>query len=94
VTELVAGGYHTCARLGDGALRCWGSNGAGQLGDGSTVDRRVPTPVAGLAPARQLAAGREHSCALLADDSVWCWGKQRGATLGTGDGGTPGRVTL
>jgi hypothetical protein len=37
--------YHTCAVTRDGSLYCWGGNADGQLGDGTTVDRSVPTPV-------------------------------------------------
>jgi hypothetical protein len=36
VTALAAGRYHACAVLADGTVRCWGYNGSGQLGDGST----------------------------------------------------------
>ena len=41
--EVWAGGAHTCARRGDGTRWCWGANGSGQLGDGTTVNRSVPT---------------------------------------------------
>jgi alpha-tubulin suppressor-like RCC1 family protein len=40
--ELTAGFNHTCARLSDGTLRCWGYNGNGQLGDGTTTNRTTP----------------------------------------------------
>lgn len=36
---------HTCARLADGRLRCWGANQSGQLGDGSFLTRFVPGDV-------------------------------------------------
>ncbi len=45
VTEIALGGYHTCARKTDGTVLCWGDNFAGQLGDGTTVNRSSPTPV-------------------------------------------------
>ncbi len=49
--ELSAGWVHTCARPGgsdSGGVVCWGSNFTGEIGDGTTSDRRVPTPVLGL----------------------------------------------
>ena len=43
--SLSAGYYHTLARKTDGTLWAWGSNGSGQLGDGTTVDKNVPTNI-------------------------------------------------
>jgi len=40
VVELSASAVHTCARLTDGQVRCWGHNGSGQLGDGSAGGSR------------------------------------------------------
>jgi hypothetical protein len=38
--------HHACARLADGAVRCWGSNPWGQLGNGTTTGSTVPVPMA------------------------------------------------
>jgi alpha-tubulin suppressor-like RCC1 family protein len=43
--SLSAGGFHTCGVTPDGAIYCWGWNGAGQLGDGTQTDRATPTRV-------------------------------------------------
>ena len=48
VTQLAAGGSHTCARNARGGLQCWGDNSFGQLGIDATSLRLVPTPVTGL----------------------------------------------
>jgi hypothetical protein len=45
VVEVSAGNLHTCALDGAGAIWCWGHNGEGELGDGTTIDRGVPTRV-------------------------------------------------
>ncbi len=44
---IAAGGTHTCAIATDGLAYCWGGNGAGQLGDGTTTARSTPVPVLG-----------------------------------------------
>jgi cysteine-rich repeat protein len=36
VTQVDTGNTHSCARLANGRLRCWGFNGSGQLGRGDT----------------------------------------------------------
>lgn len=46
--SLYVGGAHGCARTSTGALQCWGSNNYGQLGDGTTVNRKVPITVPGI----------------------------------------------
>jgi len=42
---ITTGNYHTCAILDDGSVSCWGWNGNGQLGDGTTTDRNTPTAI-------------------------------------------------
>src|SRR5690606_27068934 len=39
VVEISAGSAHTCARRGDGLVKCWGSGDSGRLGLGDTDDR-------------------------------------------------------
>ncbi len=38
-------GAHTCVMLGSGAVRCWGTNHLGELGDGTLDDRGAPVGV-------------------------------------------------
>jgi hypothetical protein len=71
---IAAGTSHSCALLGDGTVSCWGSNGTGQLGDGTQTDRLTPVQVVGLTDAVAIAAGSNHSCALHGDGTVSCWG--------------------
>jgi alpha-tubulin suppressor-like RCC1 family protein len=45
VTQIEARGGHTCVVRNGSEIRCWGLNDMGQLGDGTTTDRAVPTVV-------------------------------------------------
>ena len=47
-TEVAGGANHTCAILPDTHIKCWGLNSTGQLGDGTTTNKYVPTAVSGL----------------------------------------------
>lgn len=85
VSEVVAGGDHTCALLATGTVNCWGRNNSGQLGDGTMIDRLKPTEPTGLPRGVvALAAGIEHTCALFNDGSLRCWGHDNGGQLGAG----------
>jgi alpha-tubulin suppressor-like RCC1 family protein len=46
--SVTAGFQHTCAVMADGTAKCWGNNGNGQLGDGTSDDSPVPVPVSGI----------------------------------------------
>lgn len=87
VVATAAGAYHSCAIGTDGQVRCWGYNGYGELGDGTTTSHVTPTLVTGL-PQRAIAvtAGLFHSCALLVDGAVWCWGYNASGQLGVAAG--------
>lgn len=79
--RVAAGRVHTCA-VYLGAVKCWGYNGFGQLGDGTFNDRFIPGDVIGL-PGQpvDVTAGATHSCALTAAGAVFCWGRNlAGAT--------------
>src|SRR4051812_42700804 len=66
----------------------WGGNAFGELGDGSTVSRTTPAPLA-LDDVVDLHAGREHAIALRADGTVVTWGSNQMGQLGLGStGGT------
>ena len=82
--EISAGSYHTCVLLNDGAVRCWGSNEFGQLGDGTTIERTSPVPVELGMSAVSISSGESHTCAILIDHSVKCWGQNSNGQLGDG----------
>jgi hypothetical protein len=80
---ISAGGSHTCAVV-SGAAYCWGSNSSGRLGDGTTDDRVVPTPVNGLGSGvTAIVAGGNHTCAIH-NGAAKCWGSGTSGQLGNG----------
>jgi alpha-tubulin suppressor-like RCC1 family protein len=82
VASLTVGREHSCARLTDGSVWCWGLNSDGQLGTGDTVDTKTAVQIAGITTAVAVAAGDSHSCAVLVDGSAWCWGRNDNGQLG------------
>ncbi|MEM9889276.1 MAG: RCC1 repeat-containing protein [Actinomycetota bacterium] len=89
VGSVSAGGRHTCALTAAGEIQCWGENGSGQLGDGTTVDRPTPLFVQNsdgerLTGMQAVVAGSSHSCGLASDGGVLCWGNNSSGQLGDG----------
>jgi alpha-tubulin suppressor-like RCC1 family protein len=100
-TKIAASGQHTCARLDNSQVKCWGWNGSGQLGLGDTLSRgdglnasgqtemNDNLPNVALGPGRTATAlaggGYVHTCARLDNGDVKCWGDNSTGALGLGD---------
>ena len=85
---LATGGSHACALTTAGAVECWGANGSGQLGDGTSSSRAAPAEVLGLGAAvASITAGASHTCALSTLGVIMCWGSDAYGQLGDGVSG-------
>lgn len=69
VTQISAGWLTSYAVNASGVMS-WGNNTFGQLGDGTTVDRNVPTAVSGLFGAVRVDAGIGPHVAALAEPGL------------------------
>jgi hypothetical protein len=69
-----------------GQVRAWGSNGFGQLGDGTTTSSSTPVPVSlpSGTTVTAIASGLDHSLALTSTGQVLAWGLNYYGQLGNG----------
>jgi len=78
------GSAHACALSTAGAVTCWGTNTAGELGDGTQTSSTVPVQVTGLQTgATAVSSGNGVACAIVSG-SAKCWGSNGDGTLGNG----------
>lgn len=93
--SLTSGYYNTCAVLDNGHIKCWGNNGYGQIGNGSTAMfgvETLPTDIVPVDPLdwgelnsfRKLDFGTNHVCGVTTIDRVWCWGYNLSGQVGDG----------
>jgi alpha-tubulin suppressor-like RCC1 family protein len=84
VAGIDAGSFHTCVLTTGGAIRCWGNNDNGPVGDGTQLGNRlVPTDTLGLSSGMAaVTAGGAHSCAPTLGGGVRCWGDNFSGQLG------------
>ena len=83
--DLTMGSGHGCVLDADGRIACFGANGRGQLGLGSSGEPPTPAYLPVGAGFVQLDAGAFHTCAIGPSGGVWCWGANDDGQLGLGD---------
>lgn len=86
--NVEGGSEHTCGIRDNSTLWCWGSNSAGQLGDGTTTNRSGPVQVGGSPSGSvwqtEISAGSNHTCGIRDNSTLWCWGSNNHGQLGDG----------
>jgi alpha-tubulin suppressor-like RCC1 family protein len=92
ITQIASGGYHSCARVTDGSVRCWGRNNVGQLGvgilsDGGFDPTAHPAPInPQLASVSQITASHYSMSSsvtcVLAGGVPMCFGANTTGQLG------------
>lgn len=96
--EIAAGASHSVAIKSDGTLWAWGRNHKGQLGDGTTVDKNVPTQIGTDTDWSIINASSDNTTAIKTDGSLWIWGENSRGQVGDGNFGpgifnpTPTRI--
>lgn len=88
IKEIDSNGATVCAIASDNKAYCWGDNTWGQIGDGSTTIRLVPTAVSasGVLSGKNLtkiSVGSQVTCAVDTAGALYCWGNSNGATVNT-----------
>lgn len=63
---------------------CWGNNGNGYLGDGTTTRRLTPAAVSGNFSYRGMSPGATHTCGVTTGNAGKCWGENLTGQLGDG----------
>jgi alpha-tubulin suppressor-like RCC1 family protein len=90
-SDVAANAESTCALVGTKVM-CFGANGFGQVGNGSTTMQPTPDPVllptTGTAVPTVLAVGGQHACAGLTpagqpNSGLYCWGDNSKTQLGS-----------
>jgi len=90
ISQVSLGSSHSAALTSNGRLFMWGANYDGQLGDGTTIDKFIPTEITSsfiLTSADkiiQVSLGNSHSSALSTNGQIFTWGKNFYGQLGDG----------
>lgn len=86
VMQVAAGRSYTCVLLDTGGVRCWGSNGNGELGLGfvSGPNPQPQTPTGLSSGVIRIVVRNYSACALLDTGALLCWGPNDYGQVGTG----------
>ena len=82
---VVAGDYrHSVGIKTDGTLWAWGRNNYGELGDGTTANKNIPTQIGADNDWNFVTSGDESTYAIKTNGTLWGWGYNANGLLGDG----------
>jgi len=86
MVKVFAAQYHSCALSDDGKMYCWGYNGQGQLGTGTTTDSAVPVQIGGALAGKTITeiGGTANTTCAIAEGKIYCWGQNSKGQVGLG----------
>ena len=94
---ISVGSFHSCAILDNGDVSCWGKGSDGQLGNGGTSMKTLPTLTSSFGTGRTpvaISSSSYYNCVILDNEAVSCWGQlsyalpQRNSPTSPGSFGT------
>lgn len=84
VAEIKAGLWHTCARMMDKTVKCWGSDDVGEMGNGAGSRATTPATVPNLSDVEKIVIGDRHTCIVNSNGAMKCWAANAHGQLGDG----------
>lgn len=81
-STIAAGAQHTIAIKTAGSLWGWGRNNNSQLGDGTNVQKTIPTQIGTETNWLKIALGESHTLAIKNNGTLWAWGANNYGQLG------------
>jgi alpha-tubulin suppressor-like RCC1 family protein len=81
--QVSGGNSYSLGLRANGTAWAWGSNGSGELGDDTIVNKSSPVSVVGgFTDWIQVSCGGSHSVGLRANGTAWAWGFGTSGQLG------------
>ena len=96
VQQLSLGFRHGCAITTSNQLKCWGSDGYGQIGAGlEEIGTKLhPFRITSMDNAKQVNASSYHTCAIDSESGVKCWGYNVGGLTGVNNTSDENKFSL
>ncbi|HRE62513.1 MAG TPA: hypothetical protein PKU77_01920, partial [Ferruginibacter sp.] len=82
--QISSGHLNNLIIKSNGSLWGWGSNSSGELGDGTQVDKLIPSQVGTETNWRNVKTYSAMSVGIKQDGTLWAWGNNQNQALGSG----------